>query len=128
MRKLAVLTVATVVTLGTMGTAVGSAGASVPAASKFCNAVKNIDTNEIGSPTTAEDAATTAQQLKKVQKAAKGNTKKAIGTIVDAYEAVADGASARKSFATIDVLTALGTFGLAVGKCFLPDITTPSLG
>jgi hypothetical protein len=131
MRKLAVLTVATFVMLGGIGAAVGTAGASVPTASKFCKALKNIDTDEIGNPTSESGAATTAKQLKRVQKAAKGNLKKQIGVLVAAYEDVADGESAREAFGNTEFAKALGTFGLAAGKCVLsdlPDITIPSLG
>jgi hypothetical protein len=131
MRKLAVVTVATMVMLGTIGAAVGTAGASVPSASRFCNAVKNIDTDEIGNPTSESGAATTAKQLKKVRRAAKGNTKKALTTLIDAYEDVADGESAREAFGNTEFAKALGTFGLAAGKCILsdlPDITIPSIG
>lgn len=130
MRKLAVV-VAAVLALGTFGAAVGTAGASVPSATKFCNAVKNVDGNELGNPTSEAGAATTVKQLKKVRKAAKGKTKKALNTIVDAYEEVVDGASAQEAFANVRFLKASGTFALAVTKCALaelPDVTIPSPG
>jgi hypothetical protein len=130
MRKLAIVTVTAAVMLGTMGAAVGSAGASVPTASKFCKAVKNIDTDEIGDPSSEQGAATTVKQLKKVQKVAKGNVKKALNTLIDSYEEVVDGESVREAFGNAEFAKALGTFGLAAGKCILsdlPDITIPSL-
>lgn len=131
MRKLATLTIATLLGLGTLGVAVAPAGASVPSTSKFCKAVKSFDSDGLGNPASRDDAEQTIASLKKIQKAAKGSTKRNVSVVLASYEDFADGDSAREAFGNAAFAKAMSKMLLAVGKCFvseLPDITIPSLG
>ncbi len=131
MRRTLSLVVATVMVAGIALVAAAPAGASREAGekkSRFCNALSKFDTGELGNPTTESGAAKTAKELKKVRRAARGDTKDALDEIIDAYEQVADGASARKAFANGDFISAAGTFAVESAKCIdinLPDITLP---
>jgi hypothetical protein len=131
MRKAAALLVTTTMVAGLALVAAGPAGASVSAkTSKFCKAVKKTNYGDLGNPTSEKDAAKTEKQLTRLAKSASGKTKEAVETLRDAYGEIADGESAKDVFADGDVIVALGTFGLAVGKCALsdlPDITLPDI-
>jgi len=131
MRKFASLLVVAGLAAGLILVVAAPSGASVPAkTSKFCKAVKNFDTADIGNPTSEKGAAKSLKGLKKLQNAATGNVKKAMNTIVDAYEQVADGDSAGDAFAKKKVIKAFATFAIATGKCFvndLPNITLPDI-
>ena len=131
MRKICSLLVVAGLCGGLLLAAVAPSGASVSAKpSSFCKAVKRFDVGDLGNPTSRSGASKSLKSLKKLQAAAKGKTKKAMTTIVDAYEQVADGTSARKAFGDSDVVKAFATFGLAAGKCLisdLPDVSLPDL-
>jgi len=136
MRRITSLLVAVAVS-GALVLVAAPAGASVAAKpTAFCKTVKNFDTGNLGNPTTAKGAKKSLVWLKKLQKAAKGDTKKAMTTLVAAYQKVANGDSARDAFANTKFVKALGTFGIAAAKCVvtdlpditLPDITLPKLG
>ena len=130
MRKAAALLVTTVLIAGVGLVAASPTGAGDRKQNRFCKALSNFDTGEIGNPTTEEGASTTVKQLKKVRRAASGKTKAALGEIVDAYEEVADGESAREAFANSDFVKAAATFGISAVKCIgtkLPDITLPDI-
>jgi hypothetical protein len=128
MRKLAALLVVAGLAGGATFAVVAPAGASVGTkTSKFCKAVKNFDSTGLGNPTSEEDSEAYVKQLKKLGKAAKGKTKKAIGDLVDAYEELADGEDYQD---VIDgnFAAAAATLGLAIVKCgiaSIPDITLP---
>src|SRR5262245_37433484 len=129
MREALSLVVAAVMVAGLALVAAAPAGASRDEGgkkSRFCRALGNFDTGELGNPTSEKGAAKTVKELKKLRRAARGDTKDAINEIIDAYEQVADGESARKAFANGDFISAAGTFALASAKCIdLPDITLP---
>jgi hypothetical protein len=131
MRKILSLLVVGGLSAGLVLVAAAPSGASVGAkTTPFCKAVKNFDASKLGNPTSESGARKSLKQLKKLQKAAEGNTKKAMKTIVAAYQKVADGESATKAFANTKVLKALTTFGVAATKCAvssLPDITLPDV-
>ena len=94
MRRALSLVVATVMVAGFALVAAAPAGASREAGekkSRFCKALAKFDTGELGNPTTESGAAKTAKELKKVRRAARGDTKDALDEIIDAYEQVADG-------------------------------------
>jgi hypothetical protein len=134
MRKTAALFVTTVLVAG-LGLAVAApAGAGTSSGSgktnKFCKAVKKTDYSEIGNPLSRKNAAKVERQLNRLSRSASGSTKDAIETLADAYSELADGKKARDVFTDGDVISALGTFGVAVGKCALsnlPDITLPDI-
>jgi hypothetical protein len=131
MRRTLSLVIATVIVSGLALAAAAPAGASRDAGektSRFCKALSKFDTGELGNPTSEAGAEKTAKELKKVRRAARGDTKDAINEIIDAYEQVADGESAREAFANRDFISAAGTFAVASAKCIninLPDITLP---
>jgi hypothetical protein len=131
MRRALSLVVATVTVAGFALGAAAPAGASRDAGekkSRFCRALGRFDTGELGNPTSEAGAEKTVKQMKKLRRAARGDTKDAIDEIIDAYEQVADGKSARKAFANTDFVSAAGTFAVATVKCIganLPDITLP---
>jgi hypothetical protein len=131
MRKVRSLLVVAGLCGGLLLAAVAPSGASVSAKpSSFCKAVKRFDIGDLGNPTSKSGANKSLKSLEKLQATAKGKTKKAMNTIVDAYEQVADGTSARKAFGDSDVVKAFATFGLAAGKCLisdLPEISLPEL-
>lgn len=130
MRKVVSSLVAAALAAGLLLVVAAPAGASVPAkTSTFCKAVKNFDVTSLGNPTTEKGAAKGLKQLKKLQVAAKGNVKKALTQIIDAYKKVGDGGSA-KAFANGAFVKAAATFALAASKCIignLPDITLPRI-
>jgi hypothetical protein len=98
--------------------------------SAFCRQLKRVDASELGNPTSKKGARKALVELRKLERVAKGKTKGALGEIVGAYEELADGARARDVFTDGDVISALGTFAVAAGKCFagdLPDITLPDI-
>ena len=129
MRRALSLVVATVMVSGLALVVAAPAGASRDAGdkkSRFCKALGRFDTGELGNPTSESGAAKTAKELRKLRRAARGDTKDAINEIIDAYEQVADGESARKAFANSDFISAAGTFAVASAKCIdIPDITLP---
>lgn len=130
MRKAATLLVTTVLVAGLGLVAASPAGAGDKKTSRYCKALSNFDTGEIGNPTTEEGASKTVKQLKKLRRAARGKTKAALGEVIDAYDEVADGESAREAFANSDFIKAAATFGLSAVKCVgqnLPDITLPDI-
>ena len=131
MRKAAALLVSTVLVAGVGLAAVSSAGASVPAkTSKFCKAVKKTDYEDIGNPLSKKNAAKVEKQLNRLADSASGKTQDAIETLSQAYGDIADGDKPSDVFSDGDVISALGTFGIAVGKCALanlPDITLPDI-
>jgi hypothetical protein len=129
MRKAAALFVATGLVVG-LGLAAAPAGAGEKKQTRYCKALSNFDTSEIGDPTTEEGAEKTLKQLKKLRRAAKGKTRAALGDIIDAYNEVADGESLREAFANSEFISAAGTFGISAIKCVgtsLPDITLPDI-
>lgn len=131
MRKLVTVTVTAVLVLGTLGITMGAAGASVPGTSKFCKAVKSFNADDLGNPASRDDAEQTIASLEKIQKAAKGKTKKAVGVVIESYQDYAGGDSAREAFGNGAFIKASGTMFVAISKCFLnelPDITIPSRG
>lgn len=129
MRKLVSIVAVVGLAGGIALTVAAPAGASAPAkTSKFCKQVKKFDTSGLGNPTSEKNAQKYANQLKKLEKSAKGSTKDAINELIDAYEQLADGDSPQDVFANSDFIKAAGTFGLAIVKCGLsdlPDITLP---
>ncbi len=129
MRKAAALLVSTVLVSGVALAAVSPAGASTPAkTSKFCKAVKKTDYENLGNPLSKKSSAKVEKQLNRLEDSAKGKRKKAIETLSDAYGKIADGDKLSEVYSDGDVISALGTFGLAVAKCAfadLPDITLP---
>ena len=131
MRKVATWLVVAGLTVGTGLVAIAPAGASVGTkTSPFCRQLKRVDTSDLGNPTSKKGARKALVELRKLERVAKGKTKDALGEIVGAYEQLADGARARDVFTDGDVISALGTFALAAGKCFagdLPDITLPDI-
>lgn len=133
MRKTAALLVTTVLVAGLGLVAAPPAGAGSSGdgkSSKFCKAVKKIDYSKIGNPLSPKNAKKVEKQLNRLAKSASGNTQDAVETLRDAYGELADGERARDVLADGDVISALGTFGLAVGKCALsnlPDITLPDI-
>jgi len=131
MRRIVSLLVVACLTLGAVLFVAVPAGASVGAkTSPLCKALKSFDTGDVGNPTTPKGARKSLKGLKKLEAAAKGKTKAALSEIVDAYEQLADGKSARSVFTDGDVIKALGTFAVAAAKCFasdLPDITLPDI-
>lgn len=129
MRKLAAVAIATLTLAAVIGTTVGTAAASAPTAktSRFCKVLKNLDADDLGNPASRDEAEKTTKKLKKLERAAKGDTKDALGTIVDAYEGYADGDSAKKAFASGEFVRAVGTFAIAIGKCVVDDIPTSSV-
>jgi hypothetical protein len=129
MRKAAALFVATGLVLG-LGLAAAPAGAGEKKQTRYCKALSNFDTSEIGDPTTEKGAEKTVKQLKKLRRAARGKTRAALGDIIDAYNEVADGESPREAFANSEFISAAGTFGISAIKCVgtsLPDITLPDI-
>jgi hypothetical protein len=129
MRKAAALFVATGLVVG-LGLAAAPAGAGEKKQTRYCKALSDFDTSEIGDPTTEEGAEKTLKQLKKLRRAAKGKTRAALGDIIDAYNEVADGESPREAFANSEFISAAGTFGISAIKCVgtsLPDITLPDI-
>ncbi|HEY8216251.1 MAG TPA: hypothetical protein VIH82_03895 [Acidimicrobiia bacterium] len=137
MRRITSLLLVAVLSAGALLLTATPSGASVAAkTSKFCKELKNVDSSNIGNPTSKKGARKALRELRRLEGAATGNTKTALHTIVDAYERIADGESASRVFTRGGVIKALGTFALAAGKCFasdlpnitLPDITLPKLG
>lgn len=124
MRKLASLIAVAALAAGLVLAAAGPSAASVGTkTTRFCRAVKSFDTDDIGNPTSESGAAKSLKGLRRLERVATKNLKRSMGTIVDAYEQVADGKSARKAFADRDFVKAFGTFVLATGKCLVDDIT-----
>ncbi len=129
MRKLAAVAIATITLAAVIGTAVGTAAASAPTAktSRFCKVLKSFDADDLGNPTSRDEAEKTIKKLKKLERAAKGDTKDALGTIVDAYEGYADGDSVKKAFANGEFIRSVGTFAIEVAKCAVEQIPTSSV-
>jgi hypothetical protein len=130
MRRIAASLVVASLTIGSGLVTVAPAGASGTKTSRFCRQLKRIDTGDIGNPTSKKGARKALVELRRLERVAKGKTKNALGELVGAYEELADGARARDVFTDGDVISALGTFALAAGKCFagdLPDITLPDI-
>jgi hypothetical protein len=133
MRTLVLLLVAVGLSSGTLvGLAVpGAAGGETTAkTTKFCKAVKGLDTQTLGDPTSKSGASSTASRLAKIRRVAQGQAKSALRTVIDAYEQVADGRSARKVFAKVKVVEALSQFSLAVSVCSsfnVPGATAPPI-
>lgn len=129
MRRIAAVAIATLTLVGLVGTSVGTAGASTSSAktTRFCKVLRSFDADDLGNPTSRDEAEKTVKKLKKLERAAKGDNKEALGTIVDAYEGYADGDSAKKAFANGDFVRAVGTFAIEVAKCAVEQIPTSSV-
>ncbi len=132
MRKAAALLVTTAMVAGLGLVAAAPAGAGDKKQSKYCKALSKskLDSGSIGDSTSEKGAAKMVKQLEKLEKAASGKTKAAIGEMIDAYEEVADGEDPKDAFANSDFIEAAATFGISTIKCIgteLPDITLPDI-